>query len=181
MGDSGMRIAVYCSAKDQIPDEYKSMGMELGRRIALAGHDLVYGGATGGLMTMVSEGFRLCPNHPGKIIGVIPKEIIASGRMATTSDEIHKVENMSQRKQLMREIADMFICLPGSYGTLDEMMDVISSGTIGEHRKPLWIVDYQGFYHGLRENIQRMKQLEFLPQEERYQPHWVNSIDEINL
>ncbi len=169
-----MNIAVYCSAKDQIPDDYKTLGTKLGQWIADSGHTLVFGGATGGLMTAVSEAvFR----KGGNVIGVIPIRIIQAGRLSNACTEIIKVDSMSMRKQQMRDISDVFICLPGSYGTLDEMFDVIAAGTIGEHHKPTYIVNYNGFYMPLQEQIARMKDLHFIPKEESYKPMFVDDIE----
>lgn len=171
-----MKIAVYCSAKDCIPNDYLSLGDTLGTWIAQAGHTLVYGGATGGLMTRVSNAVKAAG---GAVEGVIPQRIIQAKRMADNCDTLYIVENMSQRKQKMKEIADCFICLPGSYGTLDEMMDVIASGTVGEHRKPIFILNYQGFYEGLQLQVAHMRQLTFLPLQEQYAPLFVDTIDQL--
>ena len=171
-----MRVAVYCSAKDVIPEEYLALGDELGRWIAAKGHALVYGGATGGLMTRVSDAVR---KAGGEVIGIVPKRIIAAGRLAHNCTEIHKVASMSRRKQMMREIADCFVCLPGSYGTLDEMFDVIASGTVGEHSKPVYILNYKGFYEGLKIEAEHMRSLNFLPQDEHYKPIYCNTLEEL--
>ena len=171
-----MKIAVYCSAKDRIPEEYLSLGDTLGKWIAQAGHTLVYGGATGGLMTRVSNATK---EADGTVEGVIPQRIIQAKRMADNCDALYTVANMNERKQKMKELADCFVCLPGSYGTLDEMMDVIASGTVDEHRKPCFVLNYKGFYGGLIAQIEYMRQLNFLPQEEQYAPVFVNTIEEL--
>ena len=171
-----MKIAVYCSAKDRIPEEYLSLGDTLGKWIAQAGHTLVYGGATGGLMTRVSNATK---EAGGTVEGVIPQRIIQAKRMADNCDALYTVANMNERKQKMKELADCFVCLPGSYGTLDEMMDVIASGTVDEHRKPCFVLNYKGFYGGLIAQIECMRQLNFLPQEEQYAPVFVNTIEEL--
>jgi uncharacterized protein (TIGR00730 family) len=171
-----MRIAVYCSAKDRIPEEYLSLGDTLGQWIAEAGHTLVYGGATGGLMTRVSNATKAAG---GAVEGVIPKRIIQAKRMANNCDVLYTVANMCERKQKMKDLADCFICLPGSYGTLDEMMDVVASGTVDEHRKPIFIVNYKGFYEGLKLQAAHMRQLAFLPKEEQYAPQFVDTIEQL--
>ena len=171
-----MRIAVYCSAKDRIPEEYLALGDVLGRWIAEAGHTLVYGGATGGLMTRVSNAAKAVG---GVVEGVIPQRIIQAKRMADNCDTLYVVNNMCERKQKMKELADCFVCLPGSYGTLDEMMDVVASGTVDEHRKPCFVLNYQGFYSGLRFQIEYMRQMAFLPKEEQYAPIFVDTMEEL--
>jgi uncharacterized protein (TIGR00730 family) len=171
-----MKVAVYCSAKDVIPTAYLALGDELGAWIAAQGHTLVYGGATGGLMTRVSNAAKAAG---GKVIGVIPRRIIEAKRMADNCDSLYVVTNMSARKQLMRTVADCFVCLPGSYGTLDEMMDVIASGTVQEHKKPIFILNYEGFYDGLKQQTEHMRSLCFLPKVEQYAPRFVDTIDEL--
>lgn len=171
-----MIIAVYCSAKDTIPERYRCIGAQLGEWIASKGHTLLYGGATGGLMSITSQAVK---EKGGKIIGVIPSRIIKSGRKASHCDELFEVSDMCERKRKMRDKADCFVCLPGSYGTLDEMFDVIASGTIGEHKKKIYILNYDGFYDGLLQEICHMKSLNFLPKVEHYQPIIIDTIEQL--
>jgi uncharacterized protein (TIGR00730 family) len=171
-----MKIAVYCSAKDRIPSDYLALGDALGAWIAESGHTLVYGGATGGLMSRVSDAAKAAG---GRVEGVIPQRIIQAKRMATKCDELYVVENMCERKQMMKDLADCFVCLPGSYGTMDEMMDVIASGTVDEHRKPIIVLNYEGFYEGLKQQAAHMRSLSFLPQQEQYAPIFVDTMDEL--
>ena len=171
-----MRIAVYCSAKDIIPEEYLQLGDELGRWIAEQGHTLVYGGATGGLMSRTSNAVAAAS---GEVIGVVPQRIISAGRLADNCSTLYTVSSMAERKQMMRDVADCFVCLPGSYGTLDEMYDVIASGTVGEHHKPIYILNYKGFYEGIREEAEHMRSLQFLPQQEAYSPVYVDTLEQL--
>jgi len=171
-----MRIAVYCSAKDAIPEEFLQLGDALGKWIGQNGHTLIYGGATGGLMSRTSDAAHHAGAH---VIGVIPPRIKAAGRLATNCDYLIEVNNMSERKQRMRDEADIIVCLPGSYGTLDEMMDATSSAIVGEHRKPVYVVNYKGFYEPLQQQIRIMQDLQFIPEQQSYQPIFVNSLDEL--
>ncbi len=171
-----MKIAVYCSAKDSIPEEYLDLGDALGTWLAKQGHTLVYGGATGGLMTRTSEASKAAG---GYVIGVIPPRIVASGRKAENCDELYWVRAMSERKQTIRDMADVIVCLPGSYGTLDEMMDATSSGIVGEHHKLLLVLNYKGFYEPLKQQIEYMRRLRFIPEQEAYRPVFVDTLDEL--
>lgn len=171
-----MKIAVYCSAKDKIPAEYLALGDELGIQIATLGHILVYGGATGGLMTRVSNAAK---SAGAAVIGVIPMQIVKAQRMADNCDTLYVVSNMSERKQRMRDLADCFVCLPGSYGTMDEMMDVVASGTVGEHAKPILVLNYNGFFEGLKQQERHMRDLSFLPVVSTYSPIFVDTMDEL--
>lgn len=171
-----MRIAVYCSAKDAIPEEYLRLGDALGEWIGKNGHTLIYGGATGGLMSRTSDAAKAAGAH---VIGVIPPRIKAAGRLAANCDHLIEVNNMSERKQRMRDEADVIICLPGSYGTLDEMMDATSSAIVGEHRTPVYVLNYKGFYEPLKQQIALMQDLQFIPAQQSYQPVFVNSLNEL--
>lgn len=171
-----MRIAVYCSAKDTIPEEYLALGDAVGRWIGEHGHTLVYGGATGGLMSRVSDAAKAAGAH---VVGVIPPRITAAGRLAGNCDYLIEVANMSERKQRMRDEADVFVCLPGSYGTLDEMMDVTSSAIVGEHHKAVLVLNYKGFYEPLKQQIEHMKKLQFIPANEHYCPVFVDTLNEL--
>lgn len=86
--------------------------------------------------------------------------------------------NLSERKQIIKEISHLFIVLPGGYGTLDEMFDVIASGITGEHHKPLIIVNEQHFFDLLIEQIKRMKNKSFIPGNESYQPYIGENLEE---
>ena len=169
-----MKVAVYCSAKDVIPEEYLQLGDVLGTWLAQHGHTLVYGGATGGLMTRISNAVR---SAGGYVIGVVPERVIQVGRLADNCNELYKVPTMSNRKQKMKDLADCFVCLPGSYGTLDEMFDVIASGTVGEHNKPVFILNYKGFYNGIKAEVEHMRTLNFLPKQDTYSPVFVETIE----
>ena len=171
-----MRIAVYCSAKDAIPEEFLQLGDALGRWIGEHGHTLIYGGATGGLMSRTSDAAHQAGAH---VIGVIPPRIKAAGRLAANCDYLIEVQNMSERKQRMRDEADVIVCLPGSYGTLDEMMDATSSAIVGEHKKPVYVLNYKGFYEPLQQQIRIMQNLHFIPEQQSYQPVFVNSMEEL--
>lgn len=118
-------------------------------------------------------------NAGGKVIGVVPHRILAAGRRSPWCTITNEVNNMNERKQMMKELADCFVCLPGSYGTLDEMFDVIASGTVGEHHKPIYILNYNGFYESIKAHIELMKERTFLPQIESYKPIFVDSLEEL--
>lgn len=171
-----MKIAVYCSAKDTIAQDYKVLGERIGLWLAEHSHTLIFGGATGGLMTAVS---KAAFENGGEVVGIIPPTIARAGRLSPYCTQLISVANMNERKQQMKELADCFVCLPGSYGTLDEMFDVIASGTVGEHRKPLYILNVEGFYNSLCHQIERMKQEVFIPKLEAYHPDFVSTLDEL--
>lgn len=169
-----MNIAVYCSSSNHIPESYKNSAYALGQWIADSGNALIFGGATGGLMTSVSEGASA---SGGKITGIIPQAVIKMNRQSALCTELISVETMSDRKATMKELADVFVVLPGSYGTLDEMFDVIAAAIVGEHKKQLIVVNENDFYIDLIRQIERMIYEKFIPVV-NYKPLIVNSISE---
>jgi len=168
-----MNIAVFCSSSNHIANSYKQVGFRLGEMIAESGNTLVYGGATGGLMDSVSEG---AASKNGQIIGVIPHAVIRMNRQSSLPTQLITVETMSERKATMKELSDIFVVLPGSYGTLDEMMDIVTSAIVGEHKKPLILVNQDGFYNPFLGQIELMRNEMFIPVE-NYKPIVVEDID----
>ncbi|MDD3078759.1 MAG: TIGR00730 family Rossman fold protein [Paludibacter sp.] len=169
-----MKIAVYCSSSNHIAESYQLSAKHLGEWIAGSGNVLVFGGATGGLMTAVSKG---AASKNGKIIGIIPDAVVKMNRQSPDCTELIVVETMNERKAKMKEIADVFIVLPGSYGTLDELFDVVAAGIVGEHKKTVFVVNEHGFYNPLLEQIDLMRQEKFIPVE-NYKPVITKSVDD---
>ena len=168
-----MNICVFCSSSNTISEHYKQVAFQLGELIAEGGNRLVYGGATGGLMDAVAEGVL---SKEGKIIGVIAQAILKMNRKSELPTELILVETMSERKVQMKSISDFFVVLPGSFGTLDEMLDIIASGVVGEHKKPLILVNHEGFYDQLINQLNYMRSELFIPAEEKYKPLIVSDI-----
>lgn len=141
-----MNICVYCSSSDQVRDEFKQQATEFGKWLADKNHTLVYGGATGGLMSAVAQG---ASNAGGVIVGIIPDCIIEKGRKSDLPTELFIVGDMAERKSMMKEYSDVFVVFPGGFGTLDEMFDTISSCMVGEHDKPTILYNPDNFWMGL--------------------------------
>ena len=170
-----MNIAVFCSSSNHIADCYKQLAFRLGELIATNGDVLVYGGATGGLMDAVAEGTQ---SKNGQIIGVIAQAIVNMHRQSSIPTQLISVETMSDRKIQMKNLADAFIVLPGSFGTLDEMLDIVAGGIVGEHNKPLILINQDGFYDSFLQQIDTMRNEKFIPEVEKYKPLIANDIDE---
>lgn len=147
-----MNIAVFCSSSDNVSEKYKKVAFTLGTEIARRGHTLIYGGATGGLMDEVAKGAK---SLDGEIVGIIPEEIVERGRLSDLPTELYRVGNLGERKAMMKEMADLFVALPGGFGTLDEMMDAIAARKLGETEAQTVIMNIDGFYDPLVEQINR--------------------------
>jgi cytokinin riboside 5'-monophosphate phosphoribohydrolase len=142
-----MTIGVYCAASDHIASIHKELARELGAIIARGGHELVYGGGRVGLMGIVAESVH---DHGGRVIGAIPTALKdREGIAYEVADEMHVTDTMQQRKAIIFNRADGFIVLPGGFGTLEELMEVLTLRQLGYHDKPIVILNTDGFYDRL--------------------------------
>ncbi|MDE1154786.1 MAG: TIGR00730 family Rossman fold protein [Acidobacteriaceae bacterium] len=143
---STKNIAVFCAAADGSRPEYRQAAEDLGRVMAQRGLGLVYGGATVGLMGAVA-GSALAAG--AQVVGVIP-QVLVKGEVAHNGlSELHIVDTMHTRKALMGERADAFLVLPGGFGTLEELFEVLAWQTLKIHSKPVVLLNTAGFYDGL--------------------------------
>ena len=141
-----MKICVFCSANQQIDNEFFTMTEELGAWAANNGHSIVYGGVNQGLMECLGKATK---EAGGRTIGIIPMVVEKSGRMSDYVDIEIPCDNLTDRKQLMMDQSDVFIALPGGIGTMDEVFTIAASATIGYHDKPLILYNMKGFWNPL--------------------------------
>lgn len=144
-----MHIGVYCASSNHVADRFIDEAEVLGRLIAERNDTLVYGGGQVGLMGVVA---RSVHEHGGTVIGAIPqalkdREGIAYG----IADELHVTETMQQRKAIIFTRADAFIVLPGGFGTLEELTEVLTLRQLGYHDKSIAVVNVDGFFDPLIE------------------------------
>ena len=149
-----MKICVFCSANGQIDPDFFSAAEELGRWAAEKGHTIVYGGVNQGLMEAIG---RAAHEAGALTIGVIPTIVEKSGRRSDYVDIDIPCDNLSDRKQLMMDQADVFVALPGGIGTLDEIFTVAASATIGYHQKPVLLFNVKGFWNPLVQLLDNLK------------------------
>ena len=149
-----MKICVFCSANGQIDPDFFSAAEELGRWAAEKGHTIVYGGVNQGLMEAIG---RAAHEAGALTIGVIPTIVEKSSRRSDYVDIDIPCDNLSDRKQLMMDQADVFVALPGGIGTLDEIFTVAASATIGYHQKPVVLFNVKGFWNPLVQLLDNLK------------------------
>ena len=139
-------VAVFCSSSDNIPKVYLDAARDLGEALALQGMTLVYGGGNNGLMGMLSATIA---ERGGRIVGVIPERLRGRGYAFKGADEMIVTDGMRERKAVMEERADAFIGLPGGFGTLEEMLEILTLRQLGFHDKPIVFLNIDGFYDDL--------------------------------
>ncbi|PON70079.1 Cytokinin riboside 5'-monophosphate phosphoribohydrolase [Parasponia andersonii] len=140
------RICVFCGSSSGKKPSYQEAAVELGKELVERRIDLVYGGGSVGLMGLVSQAVHDGGRH---VLGVIPKTLMPREITGETVGEVRTVSDMHQRKAEMARQADAFIALPGGYGTLEELLEVITWAQLGIHRKPVGLLNVDGYYNSL--------------------------------
>lgn len=136
-------ICVFCGARTGVRPEYMQLARRMGERIAENGFRLVYGGGRVGLMGAVAEGAL---SRGGEVIGVIPGGLFDKEIGFAEITELKVVKSMHERKALMEVLSDAFLTLPGGFGTMDELNEIITWGQLGIHKKSVHLINFMGFY-----------------------------------
>ncbi len=142
-----MNICVFCSSSNSVDKKYFQEAENLGIAIGESGDNLVYGGTNVGLMNQVAVSAK---QAGGKVIGVLPKLIMDYGISADFLDELIITPDMAERKKILREKSNAFIALPGGFGTLEEILEVITLKQLGYHNSPIVFINTNGFYDSLK-------------------------------
>lgn len=146
-------LCVYCSSSDRLDPKYYAAAEALGTEMVKRGWGLVYGGGKSGLMGSVARSVK---RSGGRVVGVIPDFMKAKELAFDEADELITVVTMRERKLLMETRADAFVALPGGWGTLEEMMEILTLRQLDVLRKPCVLLNQDGFYDDLLRFFERM-------------------------
>jgi uncharacterized protein (TIGR00730 family) len=146
-------LCVFCGSSLPADGSFGAAARELGALLAGRGIDLVYGGGRVGLMGEVADAAL---GAGGRVIGVIPTGLFSIEVAHDRLTELHEVASMHERKQLMYDLADGFIALPGGLGTLEELAEVTTWSQLGLHAKPVVLLDVDGFWDHLVAQLDTM-------------------------
>jgi uncharacterized protein (TIGR00730 family) len=158
------RLCVFCGAKDGRGIFYKNLANEVGKNIVTSGMDLVYGGAKVGLMGVLADAVL---ENGGQVIGVIPKSILKQEIAHTGLSQLEKVEDMHSRKKRMYDLSQGFLAIPGGFGTLDELFEVLTWNQLNIHTKPVYLLNMNGFFDNLLKHLDFLVAEEFLAEDHR--------------
>ncbi|MFC4476086.1 TIGR00730 family Rossman fold protein [Flavobacterium chungangensis] len=147
------RITVFCASSFGTEKIYEEQAILVGKTLAEQGIELVYGGANVGLMGAVADGAL---NAGGKVIGVLPNFLRSKEIAHLGLTELVLVESMHERKTKMNDLCDGVIALPGGFGTLEELFEMLTWAQLGLHKKPIAILNINGFYDSLIALLQTM-------------------------
>ena len=152
-------LAVFCGSKDGHTRLFREHAAQLGKLLVAHKVTLVYGGGNVGIMGIIADTVM---NHGGKAIGVIPQVLVEWERQHNALSELFVADDMHSRKKKMYELCDAAIILPGGFGTLDEMFEMITWNQLSIHDKQIFILNSGGFYDHLLAHIELMQKEKFL-------------------
>ena len=167
-------VCVYCASSRQIDPAYVELAAEVGTALGRRGHSLVSGGGDLSMMGAVARAARAAG---ARTVGVIPRALLQLEVGDTESDELLVVDDMRQRKGLMDARADAFLTLPGGIGTLEELFEVWVARSLGMHSKPVVVLDHDGLYAPLREQVDLMVARGFVRPEGTAAVQWATGVE----
>ncbi len=141
-----MKIGVFLSAKNHLPDSYREAAEQVGALIGEGGHTLVYGGSDRGLMEVLAQSTKA---HGGRIYGMVPDILAQRGWVSDTIDVTFRCVDLNDRKMMMNRESDVLIALPGGIGTLDEVFTVMANTGIGIKHQPVIFYNVEGCWQPL--------------------------------
>lgn len=159
-----MRIAIYCGSSRGLDPLFQTAAADLARYLVSQGIGIVYGGGNIGLMGVIADAAIVAG---GEVIGVIPESLMAKELGHGGVTELHVVRSMHERKQMMVDLSDGFIALPGGFGTLDELFETLTWLQLGFHGKPVGLLNVAGFFDHLLTFLDHMTGTGFLKPEHR--------------
>ncbi|MBC9914129.1 TIGR00730 family Rossman fold protein [Chitinophaga varians] len=169
-------IVVFCGSSAGHDPAYKEQALQLGAALAQRNITLVYGGAKVGLMGAVADGAL---QAGGKVIGVLPHFLQQKELAHNGLTELVLVDTMHERKTKMNELSDGVIALPGGFGTMEELFEMLTWGQLGLHQKPIGMLNTNGFYDALHLLSQTMTEKGFLSASNRDMLLYSDQIDEL--
>lgn len=169
-------LCVFCGARNDVDPAHLEVGAAFGKEIAQAGIRMIYGGADCGMMGAVANAAMA---NNGEVIGVFPHHLRTHEAEHTGVTETIIVGSMHERKKLMFDLSDMFAILPGGFGTMDEMFEILTWRQIGLHEKPVFIFNHKGYWEPLIAMMEHIIEQRFAKPINREFYQVVNSLDEL--
>ena len=158
------RICVFCGTNPGSRPEYGAAARQLGQVLATEGIELVYGGASVGIMGQLADAVQ---EHGGHVTGIIPQQLVQKEAAHTGIRNLIVVASMHQRKSQMADLSEGFIALPGGIGTLEGFFEILTWGQLGIHAKPSGILNVEGYFNGLTGFLDHAVREGFLTEEHR--------------
>jgi len=169
-------ICVFCGSSMGAKTAYSAAAHDLGVELVHHNIALVYGGSSIGLMGLVADSVM---KHDGKAIGIIPHTLAQREIEHTGLTELHVVDTMHQRKEMMATHSDAFVAMPGGVGTFEELFEVLSWAQLGIHNKPILLLNIEGYFDALINLIDHGVQEGFIRAEDADLVRVASTVDEV--
>lgn len=171
-----MKVCVFCGSGSGRESHYVEMGAKLGEMLANDDHQLVYGGASIGVMGALANA---CLDAGGTVYGVMPAKLVEREVSHQNLTHFEEVNDMHIRKRRMYELSDAFVALPGGMGTLDELCEIYTWAQIEYHAKPIFLLNHRGYFDFFLKHIERAIEEGFMSTKDRDLLHIVTSVEEL--
>ena len=176
MSDKKKIMCVYCSSSNNLPEKFYVVSKELGEKLAQKGFDMVYGGTTVGMMGVIANNAL---QNGAEVIGVIPERIASFGLKHPELAKVIVTKDMRERKATMEKYADVFVAMPGGFGTFEEIFEILVAKQLGYHDKPVIFVNFDGYYDNMIKMFDTLYENNFAKEEMKSLYFIANSVDEI--
>lgn len=176
MSDKIKSLCVYCGSSGNVDQDFRDAAKDMGEAMAKADIQLVYGGGHVGLMGIIADGVM---NAGGQAIGIIPEHISSKEVQHKGLTELHVVDTMHTRKQMMVDKSDAFLVLPGGIGTLDELCEIMTWRQLGIHDMPIIIANIKDYWTPFLGMIDHIIEQGFMREGDNKLVHVVTSLDDV--
>ncbi len=170
-------ICVFCGSRSGDSREFADAAATLGSLIAEYGHTLVYGGGSTGMMGVIADAV-LAKN--GKVVGVITRHLARPELMHSRIPDMRVTVDMHERKALMHSLTDVYIALPGGYGTLEELFEAVTWAQLELHTRQVKVLNIGGLFDGLIDMLERMTETGFLSTDCRRHLEVFSTVDQMS-
>ncbi|HEY8350575.1 MAG TPA: TIGR00730 family Rossman fold protein [Clostridia bacterium] len=168
-------ICVYASSSNLVDKEYMDIATRLGEAIARNGDTLLFGGGVRGLMGAAAMAVH---RLNGRVVGIIPEALNVKGVVYEMCDELVVTKSLRERKAIMDERSDAFIALPGGFGTLEELLEIITLKQLKYHNKPIVILNHGGFFDAMLEQFEHIIDRHFAKPESSLLYHVTQDVED---
>lgn len=171
-----MKVCIFCGSSSGVGDKYTNEAIRISDELSNMDADLVYGGASIGVMGTFADQFL---KNNRKVYGVIPNAIIDLEIAHEGLTELYTVDGMHERKKKMYDLSDCFVAFPGGYGTLDELCEIVTWAQLLYHKKPVYLYNAFGFFDSFIDHINKASEEGFISKEHLSLIKVISRIDEI--
>jgi uncharacterized protein (TIGR00730 family) len=171
-------VCVFCGSRSGDRPEYVKIAQELGEFLSANGHTLIYGGGSTGMMGAIADAML---NSKGRIVGVIPTHLARVELMHHAVTDMRLTVDMHERKATMHRISDVYVALPGGFGTMEELFEAVTWAQLDLHQRPIVIVNVHGIFDGLVQLMDTMMSSGFLSAKCRSLVTVVNNMDTLQV